>query len=48
MAMFFVFQVMVKDEFTGAELIRDTSLRGKNVEPHDNKVEEMDQHLLWE
>jgi hypothetical protein len=39
---------VAKDEFAGAETIRYAACNWKIIEPHDNMMEEMYEHLLRE
>ncbi len=47
-AVFVAVKASPKYKFTCAEGWGDTSCQGEIAQPHDNKVKEMNQYLLWE
>ena len=47
-AMVFDIEFVTEDNFARAEPIRDTIVHWEIIEPHDNMVEKMDEHDLWE
>ena len=40
-------QMIMKDNFPRAEIGGDTRRRGKVVQPHCQKMQEVNQHLVW-
>ena len=46
--MVFDIEFVMEDNFARAEPIRDTIAHWEIIKPHDNMVEKMDEHDLWE
>ncbi len=47
-AVVFDVEFVTEDNFARAESIRDTIAHWEIIKPHDNMVEKMDEHDLWE
>ncbi len=45
--MLFVLQMCAEDKFTGAVLSRDVGGKRHVVDPHDNKMKEPIENLVW-
>ena len=47
-AVFFIIELVSKDDFTRTEAIGDTILSGEIIQPHDDMMKQMHQHDLRE